>query len=220
MMEGVTDHSPRFRLVVLDVDSTLIENEVIELLAAQAGSLEHVAEITDRAMRGEMDFSESLRERVATLRGLSIDDLEHVREHVTVTRGVTELIRGVHDSGGHVGVVSGGFHEILDPLAEQLGLDLWRANRLEVRDGQLTGLVSGPIIDAHAKADTLREWASDLGVPLEHTVAVGDGANDLAMMEIAGLSIAFDAKPIVVAAADAAIYDRDLSVVLDLIGIG
>lgn len=219
MMEGVTTHSPTYRLVVLDVDSTLIENEVIELLAARAGSLERVSEVTSRAMRGELDFAHSLRERVATLTGLTVDDMEAVREQVTVTRGVPELLAGVHRAGGHVGVVSGGFHEILDPLAEQLGLDFWRANRLESVEGRLTGRVDGPIVDAQAKADALREWAKILGVSLSETIAIGDGANDLAMMQIAGLSIAFDAKPIVAEQADVALHDRDLSVVLELMGL-
>lgn len=219
MMVGVTTHSPTYRLVVLDVDSTLIENEVIELLAARAGSLERVADVTNRAMRGELDFAQSLRERVSTLSGLSLDDVDAVRAQVTVTKGVPELIHGVHDAGGHVGVVSGGFHEVLDPLAEQLGLDFWRANRLEVVDGRLTGRVQGAVVDGAAKAAALTEWAASLGVPLSETIAIGDGANDLAMMEIAGLSIAFDAKPVVQAKADVALQERDLSVVLELMGL-
>src|SRR5690554_1114223 len=144
-------------LVVLDVDSTLIENEVVELLAEEAGSHDLVAEITSRAMNGELDFEQSLRERVATLRGVPVTALEAVRRRVVVTRGVPEMISGVQASGGVVGVVSGGFHEIIDPIAEELGLDLWRANRLEVGDGELTGGLLGPIIDAGAKAETLRE---------------------------------------------------------------
>ena len=219
MMVGVTTHSPTYRLVVLDVDSTLIENEVIELLAARAGSLELVSEVTARAMRGELDFAQSLRERVSTLSGLTLDDIEAVRAQVTVTAGVPELIHGVHDAGGHVGVVSGGFHEILDSLADELGLDFWRANRLEMIEGQLTGRVDGPIVDGQAKADALREWATKLDVPLSETIAIGDGANDLGMMDIAGLSIAFDAKPVVAEKADVALQERDLSVVLELMGL-
>jgi phosphoserine phosphatase len=219
MMEGVTSHFPSFRLVVLDVDSTLIEDEVIELLAARAGSLELVADVTARAMRGELDFAHSLRERVSTLSGLTVDDIEAVRAQVTVTKGVPELIAGVHASGGHVGVVSGGFHEILDPLAEQLHIDFWRANRLEIVEGRLTGRVDGLIVDGQAKADALREWATTLDVSLSETIAIGDGANDLAMMKIAGLSIAFDAKPIVAEHADVALDQRDLSVVLELMGL-
>ena len=143
-------------LVVLDVDSTLIEDEVIELLADEAGSGEAVAEITFRAMNGELDFEHSLRERVATLKGLPISAIDAVRQKVTVTRGVPELIAGVHAAGGRVAVVSGGFHEVIDPLAEQLGLDAWRANRLETVDGVLTGGLIPPIIDAAAKASALR----------------------------------------------------------------
>ncbi len=204
---------------MLDVDSTLIENEVIELIAARAGSLDVVAEITARAMHGEMDFSESLAARVATLKGLPIAELDQVRSLVTVTRGVPELIAGVHSAGGHVGVVSGGFHEILDPIAESLGLDFWRANRLGVGDGRLTGQVVGSIVDAQAKADSLMEWADGLGLELSQTVAIGDGANDLKMMAVAGLSIAFDAKPVVMEQADISLTTRDLEVVLDLINL-
>lgn len=206
-------------LVVLDVDSTLIEDEVIELIADRAGSRERVAAITERAMRGELDFAQSLRERVATLRGVDTGDLESVRAAVRVTAGAAELIDGVHAAGGAVAVVSGGFHEVLDPLAERLGLDRWRANRLAVADDTLTGEVEGPIVDAAAKAEALREWAALLGVPLERTVAVGDGANDLEMMAVAGLSVAFDAKPRVRAEADVSLPERDLSAVLGLLGL-
>lgn len=204
---------------MLDVDSTLIENEVIELIAARAGSLDVVAEITARAMHGEMDFSESLAARVATLKGLPIAELDQVRSLVTVTRGVPELIAGIHAAGAHVGVVSGGFHEILDPIAESLGLDFWRANRLGVADGRLTGQVVGSIVDAQAKADSLMEWADGLGLELSQTVAIGDGANDLKMMAVAGLSIAFDAKPVVMEQADISLTTRNLEVVLDLINL-
>ena len=209
---------PRF-LVVLDVDSTLIENEVIELLAAEAGSLAEVEDITFKAMNGELDFEESLRARVGTLAGLTESVFAEVGTHVTVTRGVPELIAGVRGAGGRVGVVSGGFHEILDPLAEELGLDYWRANRLEVVDGVLTGGLTGPIIDAEAKAVTLREWAAECSVPLSRTVAVGDGANDLPMMAIAGLAVGFDAKAPVRDLAGVLIDDRDLSQVLPLLGL-
>jgi phosphoserine phosphatase len=207
-------------LIVLDVDSTLIENEVIELLAAHAGSLEQVAAITERAMRGELDFEQSLRERVATLASLPESLFNEVRKQVTVTRGVPELIDGVKTAGGHVGVVSGGFHEILDPLAERLKLDFWRANRLEVANGLLTGRVLGKVIDAAAKAQALIEWAEITQIPISQTVAIGDGANDLKMMEAAGLSIAFDAKPIVRERADVILDERDLSRVLGILGLG
>ena len=209
---------PRF-LVVLDVDSTLIENEVIELLAAEAGSLSEVEDITFKAMNGELDFEESLRARVRTLSGLSESVFGVVGAQVAVTQGVPELIAGVRGAGGRVGVVSGGFHEILDPIAEQLGLDHWRANRLEIVDGVLTGGLSGPIIDAEAKATTLREWAAESSIPMTNTVAVGDGANDLTMMAIAGLAVGFDAKAPVRDLAGVLIDDRDLSQVLPLLGL-
>lgn len=209
---------PRF-LVVLDVDSTLIEQEVIELLAEAAGSLNEVAEVTRRAMEGELDFAASLRARVATLEGLPVAEVEAAAARVAVTRGVPHLVAGVQAAGGLVGVVSGGFHETLDPLAARLGLDRHRANRLGVRDGRLSGLVEGPIIDAAAKAGALREWAAGAGVPLSATVAIGDGANDLEMMAAAGLAIAFDAKPRVRAEADLVIRDRDLEPVLGLLGL-
>jgi phosphoserine phosphatase len=206
-------------LVVLDVDSTLIENEAIELLAAEAGSLELVAAVTERAMRGELDFAESLRERVATLAGLPESVFDTVRSHLTVTTGVPELIDTVHTAGGFVCVVSGGFHELLDPLAQSLGLDQWRANRLEVVNGTLTGRVVGAIVDAQTKADCLREWAVDYDIAMENTVAIGDGANDLKMMDAAGLGIAFCAKPIVQQHADISLNERDLSLALEMIGL-
>lgn len=206
-------------LVVLDADSTLIENEVIELLADAAGSLAQVAEVTDRAMRGELDFAASLRERVATLAGLSTDVFAEVGALIRPTPGVDALIAGLHAGGSRVGVVSGGFHELLDPLAATFGLDHWRANRLEVADGRLTGGLVGPIIDATAKAHTLVEWAAQDGIELCSTVAVGDGANDLTMMRVAGLGIAFNAKPIVRRSADLVIDRPDLSQVLPLLGL-
>jgi phosphoserine phosphatase len=209
---------PRF-LVVLDVDSTLIEDEVIELLAAEAGSLSEVAAITERAMNGELDFEESLRSRVATLAGLPHDVFARVGELVRVTTGVPELVAEIHQAGGRVAVVSGGFAEVVEPLAAQLGLDYWRANRLEVVAGHLTGGLVGPIIHADAKADALREWALACGLELSSTIAVGDGANDLRMMELAGLSVGFDAKPPVRDQADLVLTDRDLSQLLPLLGL-
>jgi phosphoserine phosphatase len=209
---------PRF-LVVLDVDSTLIENEVIEELAAAAGSLEAVSEITFRAMNGELDFEQSLRERTATLAGLPESVFADVAPSIRVTKGVPEMIAGIHAAGGKVAVVSGGFHEVLDPIAETLGLDYWRANRLTIVDGVLTGGLDGPIIDAQAKADTLQEWADDMGIPLSQTVAVGDGANDLTMMALAGLAVGFDAKAPVRDLANVLIDERDLSFVLPLLGL-
>lgn len=206
-------------LVVLDVDSTLIENEVIELLASAAGSLSLVEDITFRAMNGELDFEESLRSRVATLRGLPVSVFTDVAPLIAVTKGVPEMLAGIRAAGGSTAVVSGGFHEVLDPIAAALDLDYWRANRLEVVDGVLTGSLFGPIIDAQAKADTLREWALDADIPLRQTVAVGDGANDLTMMALAGLSVGFDAKAPVRDLADVLIDERDLSLVLPLLGL-
>ena len=206
-------------LVVLDVDSTLIENEVIEELAVEAGSLDEVAEITFRAMNGELDFEQSLRSRVATLAGLPARVFVDVAARIRVTSGVPAMVSAIRAAGGRTAVVSGGFHEILDPLAVELDLDYWRANRLEVADGVLTGGLTGPVIDAHAKADTLQEWADDMGIPLRQTVAVGDGANDLTMMALAGLSVGFDAKAPVRDLANVLIDERDLSLVLPLLGL-
>jgi phosphoserine phosphatase len=216
---GTTHGRASGPLVVLDADSTLIREEAIELLADAAGSLELVAAVTERAMRGELDFAASLRERVATLAGLEIAEFERARALMTPTPGVHELIAGVHAADGLVGVVSGGFHELLDPLAERLGLDFCRANRLEVEGGRLTGAVAGDIVDARAKAAALEEWAAASGIPLERTIAVGDGANDLQMLGRARLGVAFCAKPVVRAQADVAIDSADLSSVLALIGL-
>lgn len=210
--------SHRF-LIVLDADSTLIEDEVIELLADAAGSRELVADVTERAMRGELDFAESLRARVKTLAGLPTSVFAEVGKLIRPTPGVHELIAGIHAHGSRVGVVSGGFHELLDPLADTLGLDHWRANRLEVVDGRLTGGLVGPIIDAEAKAQALREWADADQVAIRQTIAVGDGANDLEMMKVAGLSVAFNAKPRVKEEADVVVDVADLSQVLPLLGL-
>lgn len=209
---------PRF-LVVLDVDSTLIENEVIELLADEAGSGERVSEITFRAMNGELDFEQSLRERVATLAGLPESVIDSVRSRVIVTRGVPELIAGVQAAGGKIAVVSGGFHEVIDPLARELGLDCWRANRLAVADGKLTGDVIPPVIDAAAKAAALREWAREADIPMSQTIAVGDGANDLPMMAICGLAVGFDAKAPVRDLSHVLLDERDLGMLLPLLGL-
>jgi phosphoserine phosphatase len=206
-------------LVVLDADSTLLHDEVIELIADHAGTTALVADITTRAMMGELDFAASLRERVATLAGLSTDAFAEVRSRLTVTAGVRELIDAVHASGGRVGVVSGGFHEVLDPLGAELGLDFWRANRFEVEDGRLTGRVAGDIVDALGKAEALKEWADASGIRESRTIAVGDGANDLEMMAIAGLAVAFNAKPRVREQADVIVDVQDLSLLLPLLGL-
>jgi phosphoserine phosphatase len=204
-------------LVVLDADSTLIRNEVIELLADEAGRGAEVSAATEAAMRGEVDFATSLRTRVAALAGVPVAAFARAIARIEPTPGVRELIDTVHARGGLVGVVSGGFHEVLDTVAPGLGVDVWRANRLVVTDDTLTGDVDGPIVDATAKADTLREWASDHGVPMALTFAIGDGANDLRMMEVAGLGIAFNAKPAVRANADLVIDQVDLAEVVPLL---
>lgn len=206
-------------LVVFDVDSTLIKDEVIELLAESAGKKAEVAAITEAAMRGELDFASSLHERVATLRNLPESVLIEAYSKVRITDGVRELIDAVHSAGGKVGAVSGGFAQILEPLAEQLNLDFYRANLLEVVDGHLTGKVIGPVIDRRAKAQALMEWCSQLGLKVIHSLAVGDGANDLDMMKLSGLSVAFNAKPQVRQSADLVVAGDSLSALIPVIGV-
>lgn len=198
----------------MDVDSTLIQDEVIELIADFAGTREQVAAVTESAMRGEIDFEESLRARVATLAGLPEAILQEVFENVRLSVGALELIHSMHASGGRVGAVSGGFSQILDPLAKKLNLDYHRANDLEIVDGKLTGRVSGSVIDRKAKAAALLEWATDFGVQPNQVAAIGDGANDLDMFEVAGLSFAFNAKPAVREKADVIIDTPDLALVI------
>ncbi|PFG38312.1 phosphoserine phosphatase [Georgenia soli] len=205
-------------LLVTDVDSTLITAEVIELLAEHAGTREQVAAVTERAMRGELDFAASLRERVATLAGLDAGVLEDVRARVALTPGARELVAAVHEAGGSVGLVSGGFAEVVEPLAASLGIRHVVANTLEVVDGRLTGRTSGPVVDRAAKERHLRAWAEADGVPLDRVVAVGDGANDLDMLDAAGLGVAFCAKPVVQEQADAAVTFPRLDAVLGLLG--
>jgi phosphoserine phosphatase len=202
-------------LVVLDVDSTLIGQEVVDLLADTAGVGTEVAAITAVAMRGELDFAGSLTRRVALLEGLPEAVLHDVRARITVTDGVPELLAAVHASGGAVGAVSGGFRQVLDPLAAELGLDRAHANDLEVVDGRLTGRVLGPIVDAEVKRDRLLAWADELGAT--STIAIGDGANDLRMMAAADLSVAFDAKPAVRDQADVVLPGRSMLPLLHLL---
>lgn len=204
------------RLIVTDVDSTFFRQEVIELIAEHAGTRDEVAAVTERAMRGELDFAESLRERVATLAGVPVAALDKVRAAVELTPGARELVAECRARGWEFGLVSGGFAEIVEPIAKELGIELVRANRLEAADGVLTGRTVGPVIDREAKAATLREWAEGLGIPLEQTVAVGDGANDLGMIEIAGVGVAFNAKPVVREQAPHSIEGR-LDAVLNLL---
>jgi len=204
-------------LVVLDADSTLIRNEVIELIADEAGRGPEVAAATEAAMRGEVDFAVSLRSRVSALAGVPVSAFTRVLARVEPTPGVHALIDAVHARGGTVGVVSGGFHEILDTVAPALGVDVWRANRLTTTDDALTGTVEGEIVDAEGKAAALREWAAEAGVPLARTIAIGDGANDLRMMAVAGLGVAFNAKPAVRALADVVVGPVDLGEVIALL---
>ena len=207
---------PRF-LVVLDADSTLLRNEVIELIADEAGRGAEVAAATEAAMRGEVDFATSLRSRVEALRGVPLSAFERVLARVEPTPGAAELIAAVHERDGRVAVVSGGFHEVLDTVAPSLGVDVWRANRLAAPSGVLSGEVEGDIVDAEAKARSLREWADELAVPVSRTIAIGDGANDLRMMATAGLGLAFNAKPAVRAQADLVVERVDLREVVPLL---
>jgi phosphoserine phosphatase len=207
------------RLVVMDVDSTLIQDEVIELLAHHAGRAAEVAAVTEAAMRGELDFADSLRQRVATLEGLPVSALREVRDAVRLSPGARTLVRTLKRLGFTVAVVSGGFSEIVDDLARELGIDHARANRLEVAGGRLTGRVVGPIVDRAGKAAALLDFAAREGLPLSRTVAIGDGANDLDMLEAAGMGIAFNAKPLVRQQADTAVTVPYLDAVLFLLGI-
>ncbi|KAF2416631.1 phosphoserine phosphatase SerB [Microbacterium sp. B35-30] len=209
--------APARFLVVLDADSTLIRNEVIELIADEAGRGAEVAAATEAAMRGEVDFASSLRSRVEALEGVPLAAFARVLSRIEPTPGARELIAAVHERGGAVGVVSGGFHEILDTVAPDLGVDVWRANRLATRDGALSGLVDGGIVDAAGKAAALREWAAERRVPVARTIAIGDGANDLEMMAVAGLGVAFNAKPAVRARADLVVGPIDLAEVIPLL---
>jgi phosphoserine phosphatase len=207
------------RLIVMDVDSTLIQDEVIDLLADRAGCAAEVAKVTEATMRGELDFEASLRERVALLAGLNDGVLADVRHALRLTPGARTLIRTLKRLGYRCGIVSGGFTQIIDPLAAELGIDYVAANVLETVDGKLTGRVSGPVIDRAGKAAALRRFADRAGVPLSQTVAVGDGANDLDMIAAAGLGVAFNAKPVVRDAADTALSLPYLDTVLYLLGI-
>lgn len=211
-------NSPASILVVLDVDSTLIKQEVIEVLASFAGKEQEVAKVTERAMSGELDFAGSLRARVETLKGMPVSIIAKALEIIQITPGAKELIDYVHQHNGKVAAVSGGFEEILEPLAKQLSLDFYRGNQLEVLAGKLSGEVIPPIIDKPAKATALKEWSDYLGLDLKSTIAIGDGANDLDMMQVAGLSIGFGAKPRVRAKADILIDSGNLTDVIALLG--
>ena len=207
------------KLVVMDVDSTLIQQEVIELLGRRAGKEIEIKEITDRAMRGELDFEASLRARVSLLSGLPESVIDDVREEILLTPGARTLVATLQKLGHSVAVVSGGFTAVIEPLLKDLGITHYRANTLEVIDGKLSGNILGAVIDRAGKASALREFAALEGVSIEQTIAIGDGANDLDMIAAAGLGIAFNAKPAVKAAADSSLSAPYLDSVLYLLGI-
>ena len=207
------------RLIVFDVDSTLIQGEVIEMLADRAGALAAVAEVTEAAMRGELDFAESLHKRVATLAGLPAEVLDDVADQIELTPGARTTIRTLRRLGYHCGIVSGGFRQVIEPLAHELMMDFVAANELEIVDGKLTGRVVGTIVDRPGKAKALRDFAQQAGVPMEQTVAVGDGANDIDMLAAAGLGVAFNAKPALREVADASLSHPYLDTVLFILGV-
>lgn len=209
------------RLIVFDVDSTLIQGEVIEMLAAHAGPAAEAAvrRVTEQAMRGDLDFTESLRRRVAELAGLPESVLEEVGAALELTPGARTTIRTLKRLGYRCGVVSGGFTRVVQPLVEELGFDFCAANVLEVVDGSLTGRVTGEVVDRSGKADALRRFADECGIPLEQCVAVGDGANDIDMLVTAGLGVAFNAKPALREVADTALSHPYLDVVLFVLGV-
>jgi len=207
------------RLIVFDVDSTLIQGEVIEMLAERAGALAAVAEVTDAAMRGELDFAESLHRRVATLAGLPATVLDEVADQIKLTAGARTTIRTLRRLGYYCGIVSGGFRQVIEPLAHDLMMDFVAANELEIVDGKLTGRVVGNVVDRPGKAKALRDFAQQVGVPMEQTVAVGDGANDIDMLAAAGLGVAFNAKPALREVADASLSHPYLDTVLFILGV-
>ena len=202
----------------MDVDSTLIQQEVIELLADYAGVMPEVKTITEQAMSGELDFKQSLAKRVGLLEGLSEEIFRWLKPQIQLTPGVEELISAVHELGGKIGAVSGGFNQVLEPLAIEIGLDYWMANSLEVRDGKLTGSLVGPVIDAEAKATALKNWAAESGISLQQTIAIGDGANDIQMLQCAGYAVAFRPKPVLKQYADLVIEENSLISLVEKLG--
>ena len=212
-------HRRALRLIVMDVDSTLIQDEVIDLLAARAGCAAEVTKVTAATMSGELDFTASLRERVSLLAGLEATVLDDVRADLRLTAGARTLIGTLGGLGYKSGIVSGGFIQVIGPLAAELGIGYVAANELEIAGGKLTGRLRGPVIDRAGKAEALRRFAADAGVPLSQTVAVGDGANDLDMIAAAGLGVAFNAKPVVRDAADTSLSVPYLDAILYLLGI-
>jgi phosphoserine phosphatase len=215
--EGLTRRAKR--LVVFDVDSTLVQGEVIEMLAERAGCGARVRAITEAAMRGELDFTESLTQRVAALAGLPESVLDEIARDLPLTPGARTTIRTLKRLGFRCGVVSGGFTRVIQPLADDLGLDFVAANELEIVDGKLTGRVLGNVIDRPGKATALREFAAGFHIPLAQCVAVGDGANDIDMLGAAGLGVAFNAKPALREVADTALSHPYLDVVLFVLGV-
>ncbi len=207
------------RLIVMDVDSTLVQGEVIEMLAGHAGCLDEVAAVTEQAMRGELDFEASLRRRVALLEGLDAAVLDDVYDDIELAPGARTMVRTLKRLGYRFAIVSGGFTQVTDRIAADLGIDFSAANELEVVDGRLTGRILGPVVDRAGKAEALRRFAGEAGVALGATVAVGDGANDLDMLSAAGLGIAFNAKPVVQQAADTAVNVPYLDAIMYLLGI-
>ena len=204
-------------LLVMDVDSTLIMEEGIDLLGEEAGVGAQVAAITERTMRGELDFEAALRERVTLLKGLPEDIFARIAERIHFTPGAEELVDELHKRGYKVGLVSGGFHETVDRLAEQLGIDYVKANRLEIQQGLLTGRVLGDIVTKDTKLAMLKAWAAENKLELNQTIAMGDGANDLPMIQAAGIGIAFMAKPIVREQAPYQIQECNLYRVIDFL---
>ena len=205
------------RLIVMDIDSTLINEEVIDLLGEEAGVGARVAQITERAMRGELDFRQALEERVGLLAGLDKSVFNRAFARVTFTPGALELVEAAHARGWKVGVVSGGFHEVADRIVVAAGIDYCLANRLEVVDGHLTGRLAAEIVTKERKLEALRTWAAELGLSMSQTVAMGDGANDIPMIRAAGTGIAFCAKPKTQAAAPHHIDERNLMLALPII---
>ena len=207
------------RLIVMDVDSTLVQGEVIEMLAAHAGCEGEVARVTEAAMRGELDFEESLRSRVALLEGVDASALEQVYDAIVLSPGARTMVRTLKRLGYRFAMVSGGFSQVTDRIAADLGFDFARANELEIVDGKLTGRIVGQVVDRAGKATALREFAAELEIPETAVIAIGDGANDLDMLNAAGLGIAYNAKPVVQAAADTAVNVPYLDTIMYLLGI-
>ena len=204
-------------LCVMDVDGTLIAEEVIDLLGREAGCEEEISQITNQAMRGEMDFERSLRERVALLKGLPISVFDKVFKSIHLSQNAQEFISILQKNGILVALVSGGFSPIVERLEKYLGISYFSANQLEVKDGYLTGQLVGEIVTGQVKKSTLEKWRKELGLPKERTIAIGDGANDLLMLKTAGLGIAFCAKEVVRAEIACHVDKRDFLEVLPLL---